>query len=141
LDVDLIHPGGKITYDSLKQKNKNITKEMVSKVLKRCIICQMYKSSSKPKLAQFKKFETPQEVGDNISVDISGHFLDLKEIKKYIILLINRISRYTWIHECTQSPTATQIIGYIKKTRKDTLGEIKRVLSDRESHFRSHIWI
>jgi transposase InsO family protein len=81
--------------------------------------------------------DPPNNSFENWSLDIVGPF---KGKKNYVLLIIDRLCKFTWTKGYRKTPDTKKILKEIDKIKNRTGTYPKRIISDRGLQFRRSEW-
>jgi Integrase core domain len=111
----------------------------IKQIVLHCDFCQRYKSSKFSVKSLNKIFDTPAEVGPDISIDIAGP-MELQDTKYYMIVLADQYSRFVWATLQEKMPSTKEFSAKVLKSMEVTTNQISSVLSDNGQQFRGRQW-
>jgi transposase InsO family protein len=137
-----IHPGWKELAWILKGKNYHVSKmtTKIKEICRCCIRCQQFKSFKGKPNGKHMNIEIPDDVGEDLSVDICGPINIAGSKRKYLTVFINRLSRMILAFTAKQSPDVETMLRQLKYIQQTEKINIKRILSDRGTQIYSNFW-
>jgi transposase InsO family protein len=107
----------------------------------RCFIrCQQFKPYKGKPNGKHMNIEIPDDVGEDLSVDICGPINIAGSQHKYLTVFIDRLSRKIWAFTAKQNTDAETMLQQLKYIQQTEKINIKRILSDRGTQYNSNFW-
>jgi Integrase zinc binding domain len=95
---EFIHLGIRKMTQIFDSRGMKIGNSAISRVVKKCIVCQTYKHSTLKKQSFFKNFDIPNEIGNYIFTDICGPIrIPSTDFGMYLLVVVQRLSRFIWL--------------------------------------------
>jgi Integrase core domain len=86
------------------------------------------------------KIEIPDNVGEDLSVDICGPINIAGSQHKYLTVFIDRLSKKIRALTAKQNPDAETMLLQLKYFQQKEKINIKRILSDRGTQYNTNFW-
>lgn len=135
------HPGVPKTLDIIRARYYFPgLKKLVKEVVKTCLVCQKRKGNPEGRLGLTKNiFTEDMDIFDLVSVDISGPYPTSKRGNKYVILLVDYVSRFC-IAKALRDTTADSCVRFLVEDVCCKFGLPRRILSDNGSCFTANLF-
>jgi transposase InsO family protein len=117
--------------------DKSITRKEVMLVLQKRKTCQFNKTHTKKTHTKLQPIAPPMNNSLDLSMDFAGPF---QNSKNYLLVVIDRTTRYIWKRLFTDMPSTEQMIQKLKDLIEHCDIPIERIVSDNGPQFRSRSW-
>lgn len=113
--------------------------ESVYKYVRNCNQCKTIKSSNESRNTPIGRYRDPVSPGRMLSVDLIGELPMSKSGNRYILVVNDCFSKYTWTKTMAKA-TTTNVIKFLRETVFTTNGCPKVIITDNGVQFRSHLF-